>query len=103
MKRFLIFPALFLVLCTQANASPSETPSDDESIVEPLDVSDNIRSLLKSESGLSSGAKNVGIYQKHNCIILRGSVKSLEEKNKVEQIAVEASPGIKIINDMKIR
>ncbi len=103
MRRFLIFSALLLVFSVHSQASPVIESEDEESIVEPLDLSDSIRSLLKSDTALSHAAQNVGIFQKHNCIILRGSVKSLDEKNKVGKIAEDASPGIKIINDIKIR
>ncbi|WP_142700110.1 BON domain-containing protein [Bdellovibrio sp. ZAP7] len=104
MKRFLIFAALFLILSAQANAIPEGSVQEqEESAAETLEISDAIRALLKNDSTLSVGAQNVGIFEKHNCIILKGSVKSAEEQAKIGKIAEEASPGMKIINDTKVR
>lgn len=103
MSKSFVFCLVFLGFLTSANALPELDVVDDAgNVVEKLDVPEAIQALFKSDITLSKSAQNIGIIQKHSTLILRGSVKSAEEKTRVGKIAEEASQGLRIINDTRV-
>lgn len=99
-----VFGLVFLCFMTSAHAVPDIGGIADSSdnMVEKLNVTETIQALLKSDITLSRAAQNIGIVQKHSTLILRGSVKSEEEKTRVGKIAEDAAEGLRIINDTRV-
>ncbi len=62
-----------------------------------------IRKALMKDSSLSMTAKNVKIITAGGQVTLRGSVKSAEEKSKIDQLVKGAAGNAKIDNQLEIK
>ncbi|UYL07875.1 hypothetical protein B9G69_012545 [Bdellovibrio sp. SKB1291214] len=103
MIKYFVFCWILLGFVTSARAVPeAEISEKADSVVEKLDVTDAIQALFKSDVTLSRSAQNIGIIQKHSTLILRGTVKSAEEKKRVGKIAEDAAEGLTVINDTRV-
>jgi osmotically-inducible protein OsmY len=70
--------------------------------LEEIDLPTKIQNEFHKDESLSKRARSVGAIQKHNIIILKGSVRDQQEKIKVGSIAEKASGGLTVINDTNV-
>ena len=81
----------------------TKTSSDQSNSGEDLKTTQAIRKALMKDSSLSMTAKNVKIITAGGQVTLRGSVKSAEEKSKIDQLAKGAAGNAKIDNQLEIK
>ena len=91
---------------TKANAADrnqdAKTPLDQANDQDAIDVTANIRRAVLADSSLSTSAHNVKIVTNGNVVTLRGPVKSADEKQRVEALAVKAATGKQVRNELSI-
>jgi len=81
----------------------TKTSGDQSNSGEDLKTTQAIRKALMKDSSLSMTAKNVKIITAGGQVTLRGSVKSAEEKSKIDQLAKGAAGNAKIDNQLEIK
>src|SRR6266851_3399028 len=81
----------------------TKTSSDQSNSGEDLKTTQAIRKALMKDSSLSMTAKNVKIITAGGQVTLRGSVKSAEEKSKIDQLVKGAAGNAKIDNQLEIK
>ena len=91
---------------TKANASDrntdAKTPLDQSNDQDAIEVTAGIRRAVLEDSSLSTSAHNVKIVTNGNVVTLRGPVKSADEKQRVESLAVKAATGKQVRNELSI-
>ena len=91
---------------TKANAADrntdAKTPLDQANDQDAIDVTAGIRRAVLEDSSLSTSAHNVKIVTNGNVVTLRGAVKSADEKQRVESLAVKAASGKQVRNELSI-
>jgi hyperosmotically inducible protein len=81
----------------------TKTSGDQSNSPEDLKTTQAIRKALMKDSSLSMTAKNVKIITAGGQVALRGSVKSAEEKSRIDQLAKGAAGSAKIDNQLEIK
>ena len=81
----------------------TKTSGDQSNSGEDLKTTQAIRKALMKDSSLSMTAKNVKIITAGGQVTLRGSVKSAEEKSKIDQLVKGAAGNAKIDNQLEIK
>jgi hyperosmotically inducible protein len=78
------------------------TPLDQGNNQADLDTTQNIRKAVMADGTLSSDAKNVKIITNAGVITLRGPVKTLAEKNTIENKATAAAGSNRVDDQIDI-
>jgi hyperosmotically inducible periplasmic protein len=81
---------------TQTSGDQSNSSSD-------LKTTQAIRQALMKDSELSMTAKNIKIVTANGQVTLRGPVKTVQEKSKIDQLARSAASGAKIENQLEVK
>ena len=91
---------------TAANANDrgthAQTPMDQGNDEDSLAVTAAIRKALLNDSSLSMSAHNVKIITNGNNVTLRGPVASVDEKKRVEALAVKTAAGKHVRNEISV-
>lgn len=91
---------------TKANAADrntdAKTPLDQSNDKESIDVTATIRRAVLDDKSLSTSAHNVKIVTNGDVVTLRGPVESVDEKKRVESLAVKAATGKQVRNEISI-
>lgn len=67
-----------------------------------VDLTRQIRKQITADDSLSTYAKNVKVITKDGSVILRGPVRSVEEKGKIEQIAKQVAGAEHVTSDLEV-
>ena len=81
---------------TQTSGDQSNSSSD-------LKITQAIRQALVKDGELSTTAKNIKIVTANGQVTLRGPVKTVQEKSKIDQLARSAASGAKIENQLDVK
>ncbi len=81
---------------TQTSGDQSNSPAD-------LKITQAIRQALMKDGELSTTAKNIKVITANGQVILRGPVKTAQEKAKIDQLAKSAAGGAKIDNQLDVK
>lgn len=91
---------------TKANAADrhtdAKTPLDQSNDKDAIDATASIRRAVLQDKSLSTSAHNIKIVTNGDVVTLRGPVKSADEKQRVESLAMKAAPGKQVRNEMSI-
>ncbi len=79
-----------------------KTADDQTSEKANLEVLTQLRKNVVANDALSTNAKNVKIIVDQGIVTLRGPVKSIEEKNWIDQEVVRTAKGYKVVNELEI-
>ena len=92
---------------TETNArdrsGETETSGDQSNSSADLKITQAIRQALMKEGELSTTAKNIKVITANGQVTLRGPVKTVQEKAKVDQIARSAAGGAQIDNQLDVK
>lgn len=80
--------------------SQQSTPQDATATKEDLTTLQNIRKALTDDKSLSTYAHNVKITVKYGAVTLRGPVRSMAEKARVEELA-KANGASRVTNELE--
>ncbi len=67
-----------------------------------LDLTQRIRQEVVKQDSFSSNAKNIKIITLNGVVTLKGPVKTANEKQAIEKIAVTAAAGKKVVNMISV-
>jgi osmotically-inducible protein OsmY len=81
---------------TQTSGDQSNSSSD-------LKITQAIRQALMKDGELSMTAKNIKIITANGQVTLRGPVKTVQEKSKIDQLAKSAASGARIQNQLDVK
>ena len=81
----------------------SQTSGDQSNSSADLKTTQAIRQALMKDSELSMTAKNIKVVTANGQVTLRGPVKTMQEKSKIDQIARPAAGGAKIENQLRVK
>ena len=81
----------------------SQTSGDQSNSSADLKTTQAIRQALIKDGELSMTAKNIKIVTANGQVTLRGPVKTVQEKTKIDQIARSAAGGAKIENQLDVK
>ena len=120
MKQTLLFIACLSTVSLSALADDDKTKPDNTAINErdrsreaqtsgdqsnssaDLKITQAIRQALVKDSGLSTTAKNIKVITENGQVTLRGPVKNVQEKARVDQLAKSAAGGAQIIDQLDV-
>jgi hyperosmotically inducible periplasmic protein len=92
---------------TETNArdrsGETQTSGDQSNSSADLKITQAIRQALIKDGELSTTAKNIKVITANGQVTLRGPVKTVEEKAKVDQIARSAAGGAQIDNQLDVK
>jgi osmotically-inducible protein OsmY len=81
---------------TQTSGDQSNSPAD-------LKITQAIRQALMKDSELSTTAKNIKVSTANGRATLRGPVKTVQEKAKIDQLAKSAAGGAHIDDQLDVK
>jgi len=81
----------------------SKTSGDQRNGPGDLKITQAIRQSLMKDEELSMTAKNVKVITANGQVTLRGPVKTVQEKAKIDQLAKSAARGAKINNQLEVK
>ena len=81
----------------------TRTSGDQSNRSADLKTTQAIRQALMKDGDLSMTAKNIKIVTANGQVTLRGPVKTVQEKTKIDQIARSAVGGAKIENQLDVK
>ena len=81
----------------------TQTSGDQSNSSADLKITQDIRRALMKERELSTMAKNIKVVTANGQVTLRGSVKTAQEKAKVDQIARSAAGGAQIDDQLEVK
>jgi hyperosmotically inducible periplasmic protein len=81
----------------------TQTSGDQSNSSADLKTTQAIRQALMKDGDLSMTAKNIKIVTANGQVTLRGPVKTVQEKTKIDQIAKSAAGGAKIENQLDVK
>lgn len=85
------------------DANPNRvTASDQGNRPSDIEVLARIRRELVANDNLSVYGKNVKVMVEKGTIVLRGPVRSLEERQSIEKIANDFASGYKVVSQLEI-
>jgi len=88
---------------TKTNKGEQPTAGQAKNNASDKDVMQNIRKAIVSDKDLSTYAHNVKVIAKDGKVILKGPVRSEEEKAAIESKAVEVAGAGNVINELTIK
>ena len=81
----------------------TKTSGDQSNSSTDLKVTQAIRRALMKDRQLSTIAKNIKVVTANGQVTLRGPVKTVQEKTKVDQIARSAAGGARIDDQLEVK
>jgi hyperosmotically inducible periplasmic protein len=81
----------------------TQTSGDQSNSSADLKTTQAIRQALMKDGELSMTAKNIKIVTANGQVTLRGPVKTVQEKSKIDQLARSAANGAKIENQLDVK
>jgi osmotically-inducible protein OsmY len=81
----------------------AQTSGDQSNSSADLKTTQAIRQALMKDGELSMTAKNIKIVTSNGQVTLRGPVKTVQEKSKIDQLAKSAASGAKIENQLEVK
>jgi hyperosmotically inducible protein len=81
----------------------TQTSGDQSNSSADLKITQAIRQALIKDGELSTTAKNIKVITANGQVTLRGPVKTVQEKAKVDQIARSAAGGAQIDNQLDVK
>jgi len=81
----------------------TKTSGDQSNSSADLKVTQAIRRALMKDRELSTMAKNIKVVTANGQVMLRGPVKTVREKTKVDQIARSAAGGARIDDQLEVK
>ena len=81
----------------------TKTSGDQSNSSTDLKVTQTIRRALMKDRELSTMAKNIKVVTANGQVTLRGPVKTVQEKTKVDQIARSAAGGARIDDQLEVK
>jgi hyperosmotically inducible protein len=92
---------------TETNArdrsGETQTSGDQSNSSADLKITQAIRQAIIKDGELSTTAKNIKVITANGQVTLRGPVKTVQEKAKVDQIARSAAGGAQIDNQLDVK
>ena len=80
----------------------SKTSGDQSNSSSDLKVTQAIRQALMKDGTLSTSAKNIKVITENGQVTLRGPVKNVQEKARVDQLAKSAARGANIVDQLDV-
>ena len=80
----------------------SKTSGDQSNSSSDLKVTQAIRQALMKDGTLSTSAKNIKVITANGQVTLRGPVKNVQEKARVDQLAKSAAGGANIVDQLDV-
>jgi hyperosmotically inducible periplasmic protein len=80
----------------------SKTSGDQSNSSSDLKVTQAIRQALMKDGTLSTSAKNIKVITENGQVTLRGPVKNVQEKARVDQLAKSAAGGANIVDQLDV-
>ena len=81
----------------------AQTSGDQSNNSADLKITQSIRQALMRDRELSTTAKNIKVVTANGQVTLRGPVKTVQEKAKVDQIARSAAGGAQIDDQLEVK
>ena len=81
----------------------TKTSGDQSNSSADLKITQDIRRAIMKDSELSTSAKNIKIITDNGQVTLRGPVKNVQEKAKIDQLAKSAAGGAKIDDQLDVK
>jgi len=81
----------------------TKTSGDQSNSSADLKITQAIRQALMKDSELSTTAKNIKVITANGEVTLRGPVKTVQEKAKVDQIAKSTAGGVEIDDQLDVK
>ena len=81
----------------------TKTSGDQSNSSADLKITQAIRQALMKDRELSTTAKNIKVITANGQVTLRGPVKSVQEKAKIDQIAKSAAGGAQIDDQLDVK
>ena len=80
----------------------TKTSGDQSNSSSDLKVTQAIRQALMKDDMLSTTAKNIKVITENGQVTLRGPVKNVQEKARVDQLAKSAAGGANIVDQLDV-
>ena len=80
----------------------TQTSGDQSNSSADLKITQAIRQALVKDSELSTTAKNIKVITENGQVTLRGPVKNVQEKARVDQLAKSAAGGAHIVDQLDV-
>jgi hyperosmotically inducible periplasmic protein len=80
----------------------TKTSGDQSNTSADLKVAQAIRQALMKDGELSTTAKNIKVITDNGRVTLRGPVKNVQEKARVDQLAKSAAGGAQIVDQLDV-
>jgi hyperosmotically inducible protein len=87
----------------ERDRGPSTTPMDQGNNDTDLKITQKIRQAVMGDGGLSFTAKNVKIITNKGTVVLRGPVKSDDERSRIDAAAKSVAGSSNVINEIEIK
>ncbi len=83
-------------------SNDTQTSGDQSNSSADLKITQAIRQALMKDGELSTSAKNIKVITENGKVTLRGPVKTVQEKAKVDQLAKSAAGGVPIVDQLDV-
>jgi osmotically-inducible protein OsmY len=80
----------------------TQTSGDQSNSSADLKITQAIRQALMKDGQLSTTAKNIKVITENGQVTLRGPVKNVQEKARVDQLAKSAAGGAHIVDQLDV-
>jgi len=80
----------------------TQTSGDQSNNSADLKITQAIRQALMKDGELSTTAKNIKVITENGQVTLRGPVKNVQEKSKVDQLAKSVAGGAHIVDQLDV-
>jgi hyperosmotically inducible periplasmic protein len=84
-------------------SAETKTSGDQSNSSTDLKITQAIRQALMKDGDLSMTAKNIKVITANGQVTLRGPVKTVQEKAKIDHLAKSAAGGAKINNQLDVK
>jgi osmotically-inducible protein OsmY len=81
----------------------TNTSGDQSNTSADLKTTQAVRQALMQDDELSTTAKNIKVITANGQVTLRGPVKTVQEKAKIDQVAKSAAGGAQIVNQLDVK